>query len=205
MTNLVDRPGSDRGEQRRERLVSAGLALLAEGGWPAVTSRAVAVAADTNLGLIHYHFGGLKELHVAIAQRAGEMVIEPLLAQVLAATDERAGVETLRRLLPMAVQDDHVIRLSVELVAGAQRAPEIGEVLRAQLRHARERIAAWLGALHPRWSPSRRLGAATLITGLLDGLVLHRLLDPDLPAQEAVAALADLLSALGADEVQTKE
>ncbi|MFD1938450.1 MULTISPECIES: TetR/AcrR family transcriptional regulator [Nonomuraea] len=197
MTNLVDRPSPDRGERRRERLVEAGLALLAEGGWPAVTTRAVAERADTNLGLIHYHFGGLKELHVMIARRAGEMVIEPLLAQLLAATGERAGVESLRHLLPAAVDDDHVTRLSVELVAGALRTPEIGEVLRDQLRFARERIAAWLGDLHPQWSPSRCLGAATLITGLLDGLVLHRLLDQELPAREAVSALGDLLDALG--------
>ncbi|MEU7894031.1 TetR family transcriptional regulator C-terminal domain-containing protein [Nonomuraea sp. NPDC049152] len=186
----------DRGEQRRERLIEAGLALLSESGWPAVTTRAVAERADTNLGLIHYHFGGLKELHVAIARRAGEMVIEPLLAQLLATTDERAGVESLRSLLPVAAGDDHITRLSVELVAGALRTPEIGEVLRDQLRVARGRIAEWLRALHPQWPPSRCLGAATLITALLDGLVLHRLLDPELPAREAVAALTDLVDQL---------
>jgi AcrR family transcriptional regulator len=57
VTNLVDRPISARGQRRWEQLVEAGVAVLADGGWPAVTTRAVAGRAGANVALIHYHFG----------------------------------------------------------------------------------------------------------------------------------------------------
>ncbi|WP_308250852.1 TetR/AcrR family transcriptional regulator [Nonomuraea rhizosphaerae] len=193
MTNLADRPNSPRGERRREGLVEAGIALLCEGGWPAVTTRAVAERAGANPGLIHYHFGGLPGLHVAIARRAGELVISPLVSVLLGAADERAALALMRDLLPRTTGDERTTRLAVELIAGAMRDPALGEVLRRQMDEARAETAARLAALHPAWTAGQRAGAATLVVALVDGLMLHHLLDPGLPVDEALAALAGLL------------
>lgn len=193
MANLVDRSTSTRGLRRREQLVSAGVLLLADGGWPAVTTRAVAERAGTNVGLIHYHFGGLPGLHAAIARQAGDEIITPVVDALLAAPNPHAALDTVRNLVPATTGDGQRMRLAVELMAGSLRDPVLGEVLRDGLRQARVRIGARLGELHPSWSEARRTGAATAIVALLDGLMLHRLLDTSLPVDEALTALGDLL------------
>ncbi|WP_216215600.1 TetR/AcrR family transcriptional regulator [Amycolatopsis aidingensis] len=193
MTNLVDRPNSGRGARRRDQLVEAGVALLAEEGWPAVTSRGVAERAGANPGLIHYHFGGLPGLHAAIACRAGELVINPVIAELLRAPDGQAALRAVRRMLPATTEDDRVTRLATELIVGARRAPELGEVLSEQLRQARAELAGWLERRHPELPAERRAGAATLLAALLDGLMLHRMLDSALPVADALATLDELI------------
>lgn len=193
MANLAERSNSPRGNRRREQLVDAGIALLCEGGWPAVTARGVAEQADANPGLIHYHFGGVPGLHAEIARRAGDLIINPLMAELLGVANERAALAIVHRLLPETVADEQATRLAVELIAGAMRDPALGEVLRDQLRQARMQIAERLGKLHPGWSPARLVGVATLIIALIDGLMLHYMLDSDLPAGEALTAVEDLL------------
>ncbi|WP_433497568.1 TetR/AcrR family transcriptional regulator [Sphaerimonospora sp. CA-214678] len=192
MTNLVDRPISPKGRRQRERLVDAGIALLAKGGWPAVTTRGVAERARVNPGLIHYHFGGLGGLHATVARRAGDMVLNPLVTELLGASDTRAGLALLSALLPRTAGEERTVRLAVALIEGAMRDPALGEVLRHQLRDTRTQAADRLNELHPDRPPGWSAGVATLIAALVDGLMLHYLLDSDLPVGEALAALADL-------------
>ncbi len=167
--------------------------MLCESGWPAVTTRAVAERAATNPGLIHYHFGGLPGLHAAVAARAGELVIGPVAAAFVDALGRRQAVATMRELLPHTLDDERAMRLAVELIAGATRDPALGEVLRGQLRQVRTEIGEQLGRLHPAWPPARAGGVATLVTALIDGLVLHYMVDPELPLDDAFAVLGDLL------------
>lgn len=193
MTNLADRPNSARGDRRREQLVDAGIALLREEGWPGVTTRAVAERAGTNPGLIHYHFGGLPGLRAAIFRQATDLIINPLVAELLDAPDERAALAMMRRMVPHTAGDDRTTRLASELIVGAMRDPALGVVLRDELRQARTQIAGRLGQLRPGWPPARLAGVATLIAASIDGLMLHRMIDGDLPADEALSAVAELL------------
>ncbi|MFE9336275.1 TetR/AcrR family transcriptional regulator [Streptomyces sp. NPDC007063] len=195
MTKLVGRPNSPRGRRRREELIEAGLALLVEGGWPAVTTRAVAARGDANVGLIHYHFGGLPALHLAIARQAGEDVMMPLVEDLLSSPDAGTALDALRNAVPRITEDEKTLRLAVELTAGALRNPEIGEALRQGLREARVRIADWLGTLDPQVPAERRAGAATLVAALIDGMMLHQLLDEEVPVEAALTALGDLIGA----------
>ncbi|MFC4117960.1 TetR/AcrR family transcriptional regulator [Nonomuraea zeae] len=193
MTNLADRPNSVRGDRRREQLVETGIALLREHGWPGVTTRAVAERAGTNAGLIHYHFGGLPGLHAAIFRRATDLIINPMVAELLSAGDERAALAMMRGMMPRMSGDQQTARLAAELIVGATRDPALGEVLRDELRQARSQIADRLARLHPGWSPGQAQGAAALIVAAIDGLMLHHLIDGDLPVDEALAAAEELL------------
>ena len=56
--------------------------------------------------------------------------------------------------------------------------PGIAELVRAEFAHGRARMADWLRARHPGWSPSRLRGAAAAMIAAIDGLFLHALLDP---------------------------
>lgn len=173
--------------------METGVALLGQDGWPGVTTRAVAERAATNPGLIHYHFGGLAGLHAAIFRRATDLVISPLLTELLGVTDERAALRMMRGTLPHASGDERTTRLAAELIVGATRDPALGAVLRDELRRVRAQVADRLGLLHPGWPAARREGAATLIVAAIDGLMLHHMVDADLPMDQALAAAEDLL------------
>ncbi|AYM43047.1 TetR/AcrR family transcriptional regulator [Mycobacteroides chelonae] len=193
MTNLVDRPNSERGGRRRAQLVQAGVELLCEGGWPAITTRAVAARADTNPGVIHYHFGGLPGLHCAVARQTCELVISPLVTMFLDAPDTRTALRTMRDALPQTASDDHAMRLAVELISGATRDSALGSALAAKLKEVRAEIADHVRIRHPEWTRRRAAGMATLIIAFMDGLVLHHSVDPNIETAEAFSLLESLL------------
>ncbi|MEV4219242.1 TetR/AcrR family transcriptional regulator [Nonomuraea sp. NPDC049725] len=193
MTNLAERPNSPRGDRRREQLVEAGLALLSEHGWPGVTARAVAERAGTNPGLIHYHFGGLPGLHAAIFRRGTDLLVNPLVDELLAAEDERTALAAIRALLPRTGDAEPAPRLAAELIIGATRDPALGAMLRDELRQARQRLADRLRALHPGRPAAQAIGIATLAVAAIDGLMLHQMIDGELPTDEALAVAESLL------------
>ncbi|GAA1761602.1 TetR/AcrR family transcriptional regulator [Nonomuraea bangladeshensis] len=173
--------------------METGLALLSEHGWPGVTARAVAERAGTNPGLIHYHFGGLPGLHAAIFRRGTDLLVNPLVDELLTAGGERAALASIRTLLPRTAGDEPASRLAAELIIGATRDPALGAVLRDELRQARQQIADRLRALHPGWSAGQALGVATLTVASIDGLMLHRMIDGELPTGEALDVAERLL------------
>lgn len=193
MTNLVGRPSLGRGDRRRAQLVQAGVELLCEGGWPAVTTRAVAARANTNPGVIHYHFGGLPGLHCAVARQTCELVISPLVTMFLDAPDTRTALRTMRDALPQTANDDHAMHLAVELIAGATRDSTLGSALGAKLKEVRAEIADHVRIRHPDWTRRRAAGMATLIIAFMDGLVLHHSVDPNIETAEAFSLLESLL------------
>lgn len=188
MTNLGHRPSpSSRGSRRRQQFIDAGVELLAEGGWPAVTTRSVAERAGANLGLIHYYWGGIQKLKEAIACRVGELIFGPLTKQLLAAET----LEDVMAMVPEALSrpaDSVTARLMVELIASAVREPALGEALRESLAQARSELDQWLDE----HAPTAKPGTATLLMALVDGLLMHRILDPDLYTDDVVTSLAGI-------------
>ncbi|WP_198410782.1 TetR/AcrR family transcriptional regulator [Microbacterium halophytorum] len=200
MTNSGDRPRSARSERTRDALITAGIDLLAEGGWEAVTTRAAAARAGSNAGLIHYHFGGLPGLRTALAERASADAIGPLIGPILRSGDFDAAISALQDGIAGLVADDRRIRLATQLIAGAGQDPELGAAFRQNLRGARAAIAEWLGRQRPQWPAERITGAAALIAAVLDGLLLHRALDDDAPLDAAIAALRGLAASTDPDD-----
>ncbi len=181
--------GSARGVLRREQLVRAGLELLAETGWTGLTARAVAARAGTHQGLVHYHFGGLPTLKREIAGAAVREAFEPAVSVLTAASSWPAGVAAVVR--STAEQwDPRLARITAELVVASLQDPEVGKLVRRTLADARARLVPWLTAA----GEPRPDGLATLLLAALDGLVLHRLVEPGLGFAE-VAAAADGLAA----------
>ncbi len=181
--------GSARGARRRDQLVRAGVDLLAERGWPGLTARAVAERAGTHQGLVHYHFGGLPALRRAVADAAVREAFEPAVALLTAADSWPAGVSALARATA-AQWEPRTARITAELIAASLQDPEVGELLRSTLAAVRARLVPWLAAS----GEAEPQGLATLLVAALDGLVLHRLLDPALVLED-VAAAADSLAA----------
>ena len=65
-----------RGDATRLRILDAARDLLVERGYGGTSTRAVAERADTQLSLVHYHFGGKQQLLAAVIERQNEQLLE---------------------------------------------------------------------------------------------------------------------------------
>jgi len=65
-----------RGEATRLRILDAARDVLVERGYSCTSTRAVAERAETQLSLVHYHFGGKQQLLVAVLDRHNEELLE---------------------------------------------------------------------------------------------------------------------------------
>lgn len=190
--------GSARGRRRREQLVEAGLALLHEAGWASLTTRAIAERSGANAGLVHYYWDGLSGLKAEVARAAVARAFEPAVDLLTSSPSWQEGMAAVVRAGGHLRPED--TRSGAELMAAALHEPAVAEVVREALTDTRARLSGWLtsaGVEDP-------LGTATLVVAALDGLLLHRLVDPDLPlseAADAVSSWGDVAPAPGATHV----
>ena len=181
---------ADRGREVRQRLLAAAVELIAERGWSAVSTRAVAERAGVAAGLVHYHFASVPALlsEAAVgAMRAVAGVIEPILARartpveavglLVGSLDSYTGVD------PMSV-------LFVETYLAATRDPELREAVAEVIAEFRTQIATWLGEQEVA-APE---ATAAVLGAAIDGLVMQRALDPALSAAMVTPVLARMVT-----------
>ena len=65
-----------RGEDTRTLILDAARDALAADGYTATTTRAIADRAGVQLSLVHYHFGGKRQLLAAVLDRENERLLE---------------------------------------------------------------------------------------------------------------------------------
>jgi AcrR family transcriptional regulator len=195
MTNLGDRPtpppdpgsGQDpRGRRRRDELLAAAVALFADGGWESITTRAVAARAAANPALVHHHFGSVTALRRAAVTTLLATTFEPAAEAVLEAVG-RDDAGAVQAVLDAVVAAPAADRTTAELLHAAGHDDTVRAQLRASLRAVRGRVAARLPPDDPRTA-----ALEVVVPALVDGLLLHRLVDPDLDTAPAAHLLVEL-------------
>lgn len=169
---------------RRDRIIDACLAVIAEHGVAGTSHRRVAAAADVPLGSMTYHFEGMDELlREAFTRFAGEAAarVEARTARAETLQEALAGFEANIDQDVFGTQGELVITL--ELYTLAARRPEFREI-----------TSAWMGRTRACLEPFVDGGTAALLDALNEGLVIQKALHlrppmPDL-AREGVARLA---------------
>ncbi|MGW5263414.1 TetR/AcrR family transcriptional regulator [Microbispora sp. NPDC004025] len=160
---------------RRDRLIDAALAVIAERGVAGTTHREIARVADVPLGSTTYHFTSLEEVLAEAFTRHAESVARVFDERMRAARDREAAVEAVIALVSddlLGAQRDLV--LAVELYLAAARNPALRAVTQAWMARSRE-------ALERHFDPT----TARELDALIEGLVLHSALstDPMTPEQ----------------------
>lgn len=173
-----------RGQRRRAELVEAGVAILAEDGSDALTHRAVAARAGANAGLVHYYFKGTRGLRFEVAAEACQRSIGAVFDRVLLADDFGQMWDNISAVLAAAGDDPAAGRLSAEVASAAFGDGDIGELVRQELRRGRGRLEDWLRAQDESTTPEQARGTAAVLAAAVDGLVLHLVLDPELPVRD---------------------
>lgn len=180
---------SARGVEVRRRLLAAAAELIPQLGWRGVSTRVVARRAGVAPGLVHYHFGSVPSLlRQTVVQVMGDVLaaVPPMLSEA------ESGDEALGRLLA-SFDDfdgtDPTSLLFVEAYLAATRDPQLRVELSRMLDEVRAAVAAWLDT---RGTPAPAATAAVLVA-TLDGVMLHRALQPTMTPEEVAPVLRRLL------------
>ncbi len=176
---------ADRGREVRRKLLAAAVELIPELGWNAVSTRALAERAGVAPGLVHYHFASLPALLREAAVGVMQQVLSATEPALASATTVDAGLDLMLASLDAYTGTDPTSLLATETYLAATR----DEILRAELaglvEQFRGAVASWL-AEHGLHDPRP---TAAVLAAAIDGVLLHRALDPDMTAQQVSPVL----------------
>ncbi|MFN8025791.1 MAG: TetR family transcriptional regulator [Acidimicrobiia bacterium] len=176
---------------KRQKLLDAAEQVMVKEGYAAVTSRRVEAEAGLK---VHYHFGTLDDLLVAVVRRRGEEATVELTRALT--TDE-----PLRSWWQVA-SDRRGNTLLVELTAAANHRPAVQAELAAFARTTRRMQIEALGSILDEYGIDREVFPPALVAATLQGLAFAMAHDQvagfDTAQDEATAAVEQLLDRLEA-------
>ncbi|MEE6295348.1 TetR/AcrR family transcriptional regulator [Georgenia wangjunii] len=177
-----------RGAEVRRRLLAAAVVCVPELGWTGVSTRVLAARAGVAPGLVHYHFPSVQVLlRTAAVDALAEALAEA--EQVLASAGGADGVAALLEQLERHAGADARSLLFVEMYLASARDEALHGDLRRLLLAFRRALE---GHLH-RGGVADPGGTAAVLAAAVDGVLLHRVIDPSLTASMAVPVLSRLL------------
>ncbi|HLU74384.1 MAG TPA: TetR family transcriptional regulator [Nonomuraea sp.] len=174
----------------RRRLLDAAVPLIVEAGWGGVSTRLVAERAGVAPGVVHYHFSSVTDLLTEAATEVTGRLLEEFARGLARQADLADGVRWMVAELGRYPGTDPASLLGVELYLAATRLPELRERLRGQVLGFRAAVAGWL---RERGYAGDADAAAAVLAAALDGVVLHRAIDPGLDPDLLAGPLTALL------------
>ncbi len=177
----------EQGRDTRARLMDAAIAVIDECGWGAVTTRLVAERAGVRAGLVHYHFRSVDDLLIDAALQKVRRLVDGVARA--AAGDPGGGIAALLASIAVLDEAGGETRVFSEVLLAATRHDRLREGLAAVLTEFRATLTDWLRAESALVDPE---ATALVLVAALDGLVLHRLIDPHLRTLDAGGALRRL-------------
>lgn len=163
------RSGRRNDPERRERIISACLDVIAESGVAGASHRRIAAAAGVPLGSMTYHFAGMDELLHEAFTRFATVVSSRFEERMEAASDPasaRAAVVAI--ILEDVARGRNELVLSHELYTLAAREPSYRALTTAWMKRSR-------AALERHFDPE----TARLLDAMIEGVSIHRALDDE--------------------------
>ena len=185
----VTAASTPKGERRRQALVEAAAALLADGGFDAVRHRAVAERAGLPLASTTYYFRSLDELVMAAVEHGAREELAACRAALQNAGSD-AFVELLLDALLGPRGDFDAVLIRYERFVAAGRRPWLGPLM----RELRAELDALLADMASRFGRSTDPDELARLVAVVDGAVISALIesDPD-PRAAARRMLVPLL------------
>lgn len=167
-------------EERRDELVDAAIAVVATEGLANATTRRITQHAGVALGAFHYAFSSKSELVAAVMRRIGARMEEAMHAAITGspATLADAVTEVLTSYEAFVESDPQMQLARQELTVRALRDPQLRSLVAEQRAQAQAAAVSVLTATGTANGTDVHALASYLVA-TLDGLVLHRLVDPD--------------------------
>lgn len=189
-TGRPARTAADRGREVRQKLLSAAAELIGELGWNAVSTRILAERAGVAAGLVHYHFPSLQALLREAAVGAMRDVLSATEPMFERAETPDAGLDMLLGSLDGYTGTDTTSLLFVEAYLAATRDESLRGALTALVADFRKDLARWLGERGQEMPED----TASVLAAAIDGMMLHRALNPELTSAVVAPVLRKLLA-----------
>ena len=191
------RAGRDSARRTRDALLAATATAIARNGWSAITTRQVAALAGVNPALVHYHFGSMDALRHEAALTAMAEEIEGPMEALLADVPLPDAIAACVGLVAAIDTESDRFALLYEVLLEGGRDPQ----MRAVLAQAYDEFRAALASRVRQAGGRDPEGSAIVITAALDGVLLHRLVKPDL---DVLGLTSTLVAALQIPPPRTK-
>lgn len=177
---------------------------LAEKGWGGLRTREVADRAGVNKALVHYHFGSIDSLRLEVVAFLMTDVVNEAASVLIEAPTLALGIRRFGETLDRFRSDDPGSVVLMEAMLHSPRDERLESILLRALAFyeeaLRQRIETDANADRlPAGVDSS--GLATALTALLDGLVLHAYMRPDVDFRPATDSIADLLDGRWSEQV----
>lgn len=195
MTRAIDQTPAPLGTRRL--LLDAAVDLIAERGWTAVTSRAIAERAGVNNGVVHYHFDSMGALRRAAVEHTLAALAGDSLNAFGAAATTADAICALADALSASMSDTATTML-LEAMLHAPRDAHVRDLMGQMLLPYRDAIGQKLQAdvAAGRLAPTTDTAAlAAALLACVDGLMLHAMVDHQLDVRAAATTIAALLDA----------
>jgi AcrR family transcriptional regulator len=192
MSGVQRRSSEDSDGRTRGKLIEATQQLLATGGAHALTSRAIASAADANLASITYYFGSKDQLVTESMIAAARDLLAPVV--VTLSSDAEPTTKMLESVMLLnRILDEHRDDLSAYLhvLATSPTNPSVAAAVQALHRDMARVLAEQIDVQRsagqlPSWvSPT---AMAQLILALVHGTLMASVVDPDRTDEAAIGS-----------------
>lgn len=193
---------AERGHETRQRLLDAAAQLIVEDGWGAVTTRRVADRAGLRPGLVHYHFSSVTDLLIEAALASARREMARATEAISQADDPSQGVAKVLEAVSEYTGTDPTTVLFSEMLLASTRLEPLRTQLAELMTEWRTGVAEWLrvsnatalpgGSGDAGGSEDDAEATALLLGAAIDGLVLHRLIDPSIARISVAGPLARL-------------
>jgi AcrR family transcriptional regulator len=192
---------ADRGRQVRLQLLDAAAELIAKLGWNAVSTRILAERAGVTPGLVHYHFPSLQALlRDAALGRISDLLsaAEPIFENTHTLD---AGVDLMLGSLDAYTGSDPTSLLFTETYLAATRDKTLRVELIALVDEFRRKLDQWLG----KHGVKKANETASVLAAAIDGVMLHRALNPELNSLTVAPVLRRLVTSGTATQENAQE
>lgn len=193
------RPKGNKRDRTRATLLEAARALIREKGFARTTLEEVAARAGMTTGAIYGNFRNRDELFVAL----GDAYWPPIKPRVARGATFAEAMRAIATATIEAMPDRSLVAVGrLTGMAYALEQPELRARVHAITAARFEFGAAWLESLadgHDLPMPKEHL--VRVIHALIEGLVLQRLLTPELFPDEVIYAAFDALARAGRSRV----
>ncbi|WP_433213411.1 TetR/AcrR family transcriptional regulator [Dactylosporangium sp. CS-047395] len=174
-------PARRHDPDRKDRIIDAAIAVIAEHGVAGTTHRLIAAAADVPLGSLTYHFTSLEDLRCQAFRRHAERMSVAYEAHFRGVRNREELVEAVTDLIDGdagAGASDWAI--AYELYLAALREPALREVTEAWMRTSRAVLERFV-------DPTTARG----IDALIEGLVMHKTLSTGPVSRQDIRVIVD--------------
>ncbi len=185
-------------ERRREDLIAAALDLVAEGGIPAATVRAIADRAGVTPGLIRHYFTSKEDLTRVAYQRLMERMTTDSAAELMGGSDDamaRLANFVVASVSP-PVADPVAVGLWAAFVHDVRRNAAMRDIHTSNYLAFRNMLQRLIAALPRSVSDAQLRSDAIACNGVIDGLWLEGSILPEAFALGEIPAIA--LTSVGA-------